>query len=42
MYNGQQECKFRQIATYDITELKRIKHVTNHDIRCKQFPTVAV
>ena len=29
---GQQECKHRHITTYDITDLKRIKHVTNHDI----------
>ena len=34
----QQECKHRHITTYDPTELKRIKHVTNHDIRYKQLP----
>ena len=34
----QQECKHRYITTYDPTELKRIKRVTNHDVRYKQLP----
>ena len=34
---GQQECKHRHITIYDLTEFKRIKHVTNHDIRYKQL-----
>ena len=34
----QQDCKHRHITTYDLTELIRIKHVTNHDIRYKQLP----
>ena len=34
---GQHEFKHRHITTYDLTELKRIKHVTNHDIRYKHL-----
>ena len=30
--------KCKHITTYDSTELIRIKHVTNHDIRYKQLP----
>ena len=33
---SQTECKY--ITPYDPTELIRIEHVTNHDIRYKQLP----
>ena len=36
----QQECNCGHITTYDPNELKSIKHVTDHDIRYKQFGTV--
>ena len=39
---GHQECKHRHITTYDLTELKRIKCVINHDTRYKQLPFGAV
>ena len=34
----QQECKNMHITIHYATELKRVKHFTNHDIRYKQLP----
>ena len=35
---GISQPKFKHISTYNPTELIRIKHVTNYDIRYKQLP----
>ena len=35
---GISQLESNHIITYDPTELVRIKHVTNHDIRYKQLP----